>query len=366
MNNTPQSNSNANCRNSSFELLRIICMLFIVSHHLQLLHADITVFDYEIGRLFKPFVIVAVNVYILISGWFGINFKLKRLVSLITQTWFYSVLGFVVAVVLGYHKIILHRDILVFIPIIAHKYWFVTSYVILYIMSPFINPVVNTVCKRTFFRFLLVSFIIFYFWPTFSYLLNSEQPEPGSGYGIVNFFIFYCLGRFLRLHFNDKHSFLFYFNIYILISLLKFFIVYFLSKFVFGFEFNAWQHTYDNVFVYFGSVSLFLAFTHISFQSTLVNIFARTCLSVYLLHSSPCLPFGDIISISSYSNWNYMGTLIVIPIILYLLVSVIEYIRIWLFSPVNDWLFGICSCMYGKCMSQQCKLFSSFQKSNIS
>ena len=76
-----------NNRESNFELLRIITMFMVLILHADFLatgtptNDDISIFP---GKSFVKFfiealTIIAVNVFVLISGWFGIHFHLKKL-----------------------------------------------------------------------------------------------------------------------------------------------------------------------------------------------------------------------------------------------------------------------------------------------
>ena len=82
-------------RESNFELLRIISMILIVLHHYAL-H----------GGLFQPnnlnekvglFILlggkIGVNVFVIISGYFLVNskFRIKKLLQLIGQVYFYAI-----------------------------------------------------------------------------------------------------------------------------------------------------------------------------------------------------------------------------------------------------------------------------------
>ena len=79
-----QANS-VNTRNSSFELLRIVAMLFIVFYHL------VTYYLYEIpnpefAQFFTallPTLHIGVILFMLISGYFGIKSTWKGLISLL-------------------------------------------------------------------------------------------------------------------------------------------------------------------------------------------------------------------------------------------------------------------------------------------
>lgn len=71
-------------RMSNFELLRILCMFLIVAHHFSV-HStfsnDISVVNLCLVRALRIGGKLAVNVYVLISGYFMISskFKLKKL-----------------------------------------------------------------------------------------------------------------------------------------------------------------------------------------------------------------------------------------------------------------------------------------------
>ena len=71
-------------RSSNFELLRLICMLLIICGHIIMIHGYDTVGDssWYIKQIFTPFCTVAVNIFVLISGYFGIKLNTKKIWSL--------------------------------------------------------------------------------------------------------------------------------------------------------------------------------------------------------------------------------------------------------------------------------------------
>lgn len=92
-------------RNSSIELLRIIAMLFVVLHHAnfpslgvptqsEFLQSPIWIGCRTIG---ESMTLVCVNIFILISGWYGIVYKKKGVLSLVFTSLFYL---YVVAAIL--------------------------------------------------------------------------------------------------------------------------------------------------------------------------------------------------------------------------------------------------------------------------
>ena len=248
-------------RQSNLELLRICCMLMIVAGHIVIYHKTpyaLTNADDIIKLFCLSFFSVAVNAFVLISGYFGIRFKTDRLLRLVLQTIFYSVILMSLSVVIGWHRFFIKKDFFAFFPIITKQYWFVTSYVVLYIISPWLNIWVESMEKKTYKKFLLVGFFIVYLWPTFSYLFNTPQFVGDSGYGIVNFVYLYLLGRYIQIHYKDSHSSKYFFCGY-LVSAATLFVCQFLLSWVLGFKFSSWI-SYNTVFIFIGSLCLFMSF----------------------------------------------------------------------------------------------------------
>lgn len=320
----------ANNRLSNLELLRICCMVMIVAGHIVLYHKTpyaLTSIDNIIKLSCLSFFSVAVNAFILISGYFGIKFKTDRFVRLVLQTVFYSVLLMLFSIVIGWHVFNVQKDLFAFLPIITKQYWFVTSYVVLYLISPWLNLWVESMEKKTYKRFLLIGFFIIYLWPTFSYLFNTSQFIGDSGYGIVNFTYLYFLGRYIYLHYKDTHSSKFYFGGY-LASVTTLFACQFSLSWVLGFKFSSWI-SYNTIFIFFGSLCLFLCFSKMSLQSRIVNYWAKPCLAVYLIHMNPYIweNFCNYLGLSDFHGISYLLIIFILPIIIYILCATLEIFR---------------------------------------
>ena len=319
-----------NYRNSNIELLRICCMLMIIAGHVMMNHKtlySLTDIDEIIKLSLRGAFCVAVNAFVLISGYFGIRFKKDRLIHLIIQTFFYSSTFMIIAVFLGWHTVNPRTDFFAFIPILAKQYWFVTCYVVLYIISPWLNIWVDNLERSNYRSFLFVGFLIVYVWPTFSYLINAPQFIDDAGYGIVNFVYLYMLGRYLRLYYIYRHTSLYYLGVYILSSMALFLCQYGLSWFL-GFEFTSWI-SYNTFFCFVGSVCLFMAFQSISFQSSIVNYWAKPCLAVYLIHMAPFVleKFCIVVGVQDYHGLSYLVLIFTLPFFVYLLCAIIEICR---------------------------------------
>lgn len=147
-------------RMANLELLRCVAMLMVVALHYlgkgELL-PELT--DSGMGTmgiaawLMESFCIVAVNVYMFISGYFlcTSSFKPSRLAQLWLQIWTYSVaFGLIGALtgVLREEVFDIHYLLTVLFPVTMGHYWFMTAYVFLYLLLPFVGAAVKKMSKQ--------------------------------------------------------------------------------------------------------------------------------------------------------------------------------------------------------------------------
>ena len=107
-------------RMSNFELLRIISMLMVITGHLVLAANqldDMVSVDFYLLNLIQSFTTVAVNVFILISGYFGIKLKIFKLAQLDLRIIIYTYVLFAVSVLIGIHTINPKKDFLFLFPV---------------------------------------------------------------------------------------------------------------------------------------------------------------------------------------------------------------------------------------------------------
>lgn len=313
-------------RNSCFELLRICCMMMIIAGHIIMKHHaqfSLSNVDWTLDMLLRGANAVAVNAFILISGYFGIHFKWERLMRMDMQVVFYSVLLLLVSILLGWHTFNLQRDFLMFFPVLSKQYWFITCYVVLYLISPLLNRWSESMEKKEYKRILIVGAMIIYI----NFLVNANQFINDAGYGIVNFAYLYMLGRYIRNHYEDKRMAAYYWRGYFLTVLLLFACQYGLS-WILGFEFTSWI-SYNTIFVFVGAICLFMAFKNMTFTSRIVNYWAKPCLAVYLIHLHPCIwsGFCSAIGVSDYHGKEFLLMIFVLPILIYVACASLEIVR---------------------------------------
>ena len=326
-------------RNSNIEILRILCMLFIIGGHVIMNYKndELGTLEYYISNILRSFFIVAVNCYVIISGYFSIKLNIKKLLKMSMQISFYSIVIYLIMVLINVHVVDVKRDLLMLFPIITKRYWYITTYFVLCIISPVLNILIERLSKKQFKVMLIVGFIIFYCLPTICYVINAPTVTADSGYGIVNFICLYLLGRYIKLYFYDNKSWRFYSLAFIVVSLSLFLANHMLTV-IFGFYFNSFI-SYDTIFVLLASFMLFMIFKNINIRSKLINILAKYSLVAYIIHMHPILTsylFNNIFNISKYYGIEYLMEILLIPIIIYTSSCIIELVRILIFDKIEN------------------------------
>lgn len=146
-------------RLANLELLRCVAMMMVVVLHYlgkgELL-ADLSVENMgSVGIaawVLECFCIVAVNLYMLISGYFlcESSFKLSRLLRLLVQIWTYSAGIGLLSVALGLvpaEEFTTYYLLQLIFPVSMGHYWFMTAYVFLYLLLPLVSMAVKRMTK---------------------------------------------------------------------------------------------------------------------------------------------------------------------------------------------------------------------------
>ena len=321
-------------RESNFELLRIVLMLLIIVGHL-LLNSEklgaIGTKEYYITNIMRSFTVFGVNGFILLSGYFGINLNYKKLIRLDIKILFYTWIFFVIGIVSGIHQINIIKDILLIFPVITKRYWFITDYFVLCILSPFLNKFIQSLDREELKKLLLISGIIFYLIATFCFMVND------SGYGMINFIYLYFIGFYLKHYYKDEHSSIFYFSIYGIISIMLFVVNWGMTK-ITGFYFDS-LISYNTIFVLGGAISLFLAFKNLKIPTyTIINRSAAACLSIYVIHTNPTISqfmFCNILKINQITGIKLIPIIFVQTSLIYVICYVIDIIIDKFFSALK-------------------------------
>lgn len=195
-------------RMANMELLRILAMMMVVMLHylskggvLPDMKGHLTMNGY-LAWILETLSIVAVNVYMLISGFFltESRFKCSRLLQLWCQILFYSILVPVVLLAAGILKpqeLSIYKLLQYVLPVQMGQYWFATAYVILYLMTPILRTAVKNM-KRSQLKMTIILLLVFF--SISKSILPVRLETDALGYDAVWFFCVYLCAAYMRLY----------------------------------------------------------------------------------------------------------------------------------------------------------------------
>ena len=130
-------------RLSNIELLRILAMLLIMFGHFHLRICSLqTYYDTTLGCISA----LGVDIFIAISGWFGIRFKKEGLFHYIFQVLF--ILWTMYGLAIAFHITNFNASGTKISLSFYNGYWFVLGHLGLYLASPILNSFVEHASKR--------------------------------------------------------------------------------------------------------------------------------------------------------------------------------------------------------------------------
>lgn len=184
-------------RNSSLELIRLICIFFVVLwHSIGPYTGTMTGGNLVITSFIHAITNNTNLLFMLLSGYFGIHFALDKLVKLDLAIIFYDL-----AYLLLFAGFSVKGLITSCMPIIFKNHWFVSYYFVIAFLSPFLNKIPEKLSRENFRNLLLLLLFLFYVIPT---VFFSEFIED-TGKGIVCMSIMYLIGRYLHLYYKEQH-----------------------------------------------------------------------------------------------------------------------------------------------------------------
>lgn len=321
-------------RDSNFDLLKILLILMVIVLHYfngnmggLLLNVTKGSFNYYLSHLLESFCIIAVNVFIIITGYFSCEKKsinISKVIKLYSIAIFYGIMIFLI--LLLFKKTIINFNLVKQFFNATFSRWFVLTYCILYLLIPFINKLILSINKKELKTLIGINIIVFYMWSTF--FTNTTIVD--SGYGITNFIILYMMGAYIKLYINDDSK-TYYIYLYIICTLITT-----IYSFIYG---RAWS--YSTIFNLISSISLFMIFKNIKIKNNkIINSLATYTFTVYIIHENNFVVkfiYNNIFKSNLFWNSNYMIIhLIITTIGIYLMCVIIEYLRRKIFSKYFD------------------------------
>ncbi len=291
-------------RQSNLELLRIVSMVLIVMSHsddffgLYDLYTCTTGVYKIITDLLHMGGQVGVGCFVLISGYFmiGQTITAKKIFKIAGEVWFYTIglwaIWVISLICTGQFQLrgILGMTKLSFLPILFAQYWFVTAYIILMLLSPFFNKLINAMDKKEY-KALLTTLIVVVV------VLYGGIPNlfpKVLGDRLLPVIVVYFIAGYLR-RFGDtekkgaaKHIALAV--VFYAVLLASAYVLTFIGAKIGSAEIMSLRYFYrelNSPLVILVSTELFIGFTKLDMKySKAVNYLAGCTFGVYLIHAN--------------------------------------------------------------------------------
>lgn len=294
-------------RQSNFELLRLVAIFLIIFGHCLIRTGNAGIHEPyvrnvngTIGSVLYAACVIGVNLFILISGYFGIRRVVKSVVRILIDTIVYASLAFFIGAMGGVPAVGDVHNIREFFGVINYENcWFVACYLQLVVLSPLIERSVKDIDYRTFCKFMLLLCIFNFYFSWRRGAINDH------GYNITNFVFLYYIGRFLK-HSENKNWLVWVqkYGLLIWVACSLLLAAYFNYRFV-NYKWNStlWCNFwgYNLPLVIMGSLGFFSFFSRLRIRSRAINKMAMTVFGIYILHTSPYFnPIGKSLQLDLY------------------------------------------------------------------
>lgn len=344
-------------RQANFELLRIVAMFMIIALH-YLVKGGIAVSFAEndsavnyAAWLMEAFCIVAVNCYVLISGYFMVESEWKpgRVVSLLCQVLFYAILIPCVMIAVGavpVDRMGIYDWIGCVLPIETEHYWFATSYLLLYLFAPFLVAGIRQMEKR---QMQIVLALILCFFSLGKTIVPVKFVTDQYGYSFGWFLCLFVVAGYIRRYgiaWLEKKSHAVWG--YVLSCLFIFGLSLFshvLAGRIDAFSYyENMPYTYNHLLCLTGAVSLFYVFKNCKIRegemADMICLLASYTFGVYLLHEHVLVRYEWMqwLRVGQVTGtWRFVPHMIGCLLLVYAAGTVVDMARAWLFGTVISW-----------------------------
>jgi surface polysaccharide O-acyltransferase-like enzyme len=322
-------------RESNIELLRIVAMFLVLIVHADFFalgapsHSEIqaNLLDSSLRVFFQSLSIACVDIFVFISGWFGIKPKAKGVSAYIFQCLFFLIGIYAVTLIFGWSTLSIQgiRDCFA----ATSLNWFIKAYLLLYILSPVLNAFVETTSRKQF-KVILIAFYLFQF--IYGWVFSTATAFIEDGYSTISFIGLYLLARYLHLYRPRLTDYRITTDLLILVGLVSGVTTLYLLTPEIGHRFLS----YISPTTLMLTVFTVLAFTKIRISSKFVNWCGASSFAVFLLHTNPNVIWHYTAMCEKLHNtispWGYWVGVCFIILLIYVLALLLDQIRIRLWK----------------------------------
>lgn len=191
-----------NMRNSNHELLRLIAMYMIVFVHANMFLGNFCTGNYYVffNGLINGICNIGVSCFILISGYYGVRFDIRKLVKMECMMISFSLLETGILCLALPEQMqgaaLMEQLVKSVMPFVTRKYWFYSCYICLMLFSGYIQKFIELLDRAAFKKLLMLLLVLFSVFPTLFYF----ELMPDNGKGLVQMIMVYMIGRYIRMY----------------------------------------------------------------------------------------------------------------------------------------------------------------------
>lgn len=201
--NMQKDGENLKKRNSTIELVRIICMLLLVAHHCAIHGGAYAMQDctnHRLALFFLPVGKICFDCFVAISAWYMVDTKFRsiRFVKMWLQVLFYNVVFMACTAVLGTgyaESIGLRHWVGAFFPITGNSHGFAAAYLAYCLLIPFLQFVVEQLNQTRAKLLIALLFCVQVFSSILGEFTGYFQPLPSE---VLLFVLFYFTAFYLK------------------------------------------------------------------------------------------------------------------------------------------------------------------------
>ncbi len=286
-------------RNSSIELLKIIAIvLIIISHavpygnfsnydaYIDLNHASADG-NVVILAILRNLGSVGNCIFIICSSWFLLNsnkVNKKKILKLIIDSFIISITILLLIFIFSDYNVSLTEIIKSFFPITFNVNWFLTCYLLFYMIHPWLNTIIEKMDQR---KLLMTNCILLFLYS----IMNTLKADLFYFNSLIGFIVIYFLMAYIKKYLNKiSHNR----KVNIILCILA--LIALIGAIVFinfiGLRIDVFNNklqimnNFTNPLIIIISFTLFNIFKQKEFYNKAINYFSSLSLLIYLIHGN--------------------------------------------------------------------------------
>ena len=284
------------------------------------------------------------NIFVIISGYFlcDSHFRWKKVKSIILTTICYSVVIYILFCIRDVTEFSFFDFMDCLLSPITNQYWFISAYLLLYILSPYLNKMLSCLNEKNLRSLCLISFVVLSIIPSFLIFVPVQNLfDAQNGKGILWFLTIYILCFYYKKY---RESYFCKINSYWFMIILIFNLMFLIGSWivlnyisiVIGLDGDGATRLYfdSSIFVFGISASIFLLTQRLPVinlkYGKFITYLSGSSLGVYIIHEQPMVRkflWGNVENIWINNEGSIIVNFFIVTVIVFFFCIGIDCIR---------------------------------------